>query len=269
MGLSSSYWPAYEGKGESVNSRKRCFLSTLAAARLPTSALVTVLSIALCAGCSSGGHRNTISPPDPSTTAQINARLLVPGTDPRFIDAQAPNVAERNAHTHLFVPPGGGPNRVCNQLATPQLVRPAGVLDTGEAISLANAKRYGLLPPSWFEYVDVYPGTEAAGLVKTLATLINRCRHFQFTVGGASGSKPLPAAEVATPMRGLGSEALYVTVRVAVRPGAFQVLDWILVRADRTLIWIVDRSSSSRSGTGRDALTLRLAEDAWRHYRSG
>ena len=69
-------------------------------------------------------------------------------------------------------------------------------------------------------------------------------------------------------MRGLGSDALYVTVRVPLRSSVFQVLGWVLIRADRTLIWIVDQSSSSRSGTRRDALTLRLAEDAWHHYRS-
>ena len=106
----------------------------------------------------------------------------------------------------------------------PELFRPGGVLDTGEYIAVANAKQYGPVPASWFEYIDVYPGTEAAGLVKTLAALIGRCSHFQFTSGGAPAAKPEPATEVAAQMRGLGNEALYVTVRVAVQPGVFQVL---------------------------------------------
>jgi hypothetical protein len=122
----------------------------------------------------------------------------------------------------------------------------------------------GLVAPSWFEYIDVYPGTNAAGTVKTLAALIGRCRHFQFTYGDI----PRSATEVAAQMPGLGSQALYVTVRVALRPGAFQVLDWVLIRADQTLIWIVDNSSFSHAAIGTDALTLRLAQDAWRHYRT-
>jgi hypothetical protein len=238
---------------------------------LLSSALVTVLSMALCAGCSSSGHGRSSPPLDPSTTAQINARLLVPGTAPGFAEEHAPGTAEQSAHAQKFVPPSGSLNQACTQLAAPELFSPAGVLNTGEAIVVANAKQYGLhglVPPSWFEYIDVYPGTEAAGLVKTLAALIGRCSHFRFTYGGAPGLKPAPATEVAAPIRGLGSEALYVTVRVAVHPGVFQVLDWVLIRADRTVIWVMDQSSFSHAGTGRDALTLRLAQDAWRRYRT-
>jgi hypothetical protein len=237
-------------------------------ARLPLSALVTVLGIALCTACSASGPDATSPALDPSTTTQINARLLASGSAPGFTVARAPGTAERSAHPQPFVPPGGGPNQACSQLAAPELFRPGGVLDTGQYIGVANAKQYGALPPSWFEYIDVYPGTEAAGLVKTLAALIGRCGHFQFNFGGASGAKPAPATEVAARMRGLGSEALYVTVRVAVLPGVFQVLDWVLIRADRTVIWVVDQSGTSRAGTGLDALTLRLAQDAWRHYQN-
>jgi len=152
------------------------------------------------------------------------------------------------------------------KLAEPELIRPGGVLDTGEVIDPADAKRYRLLAPSWFEYIDVYPGTMAAGLVNALPALIGRCGHFQFIPGAPA--KPLPATEVAAPMRGFGSQALYVTVRVGGRSGTFVAFDWILIRSDRTLIWIVDRASLSRAGTGRDPLTLRLAHDAWRHYRN-
>lgn len=240
----------------------------LKSARLLSPALVTVLGIALSTGCSSGGHGGTSLPLDPSTESQINARLLTPGSAPGFTVAHAPGTAERSAHPQPFVPPRGGLNQVCTQLATPELIRPAGVLDTGENIGLTNAKPDQALPPSWFEYLDVYPGTEAAGLVKTLAALISRCTRFQFNFGGTPGSNPAPATETVTQMRGLGSEALYVTVRVAALPGVIQALDWVLIRADRTLIWVVDSSSISRAGTGRDALTVRLAQDAWRHYQT-
>ncbi|MBO0830718.1 MAG: hypothetical protein J2P29_01980 [Actinobacteria bacterium] len=47
------------------------------------------------------------------------------------------------------------------------------------------------------------------------------------------------------------------------------MVDWVLIRADRTLIWVVAFSGSiARTGTGRDPLTQRLAQDAWRHYRT-
>jgi hypothetical protein len=51
---------------------------------------------------------------------------------------------------------------------------PAALLDTGEYITVAPALQHGPSPPAWFEYIDVYPGPEAAGLVKTLAALIQR-----------------------------------------------------------------------------------------------
>jgi hypothetical protein len=243
----------------------RRFAALTVSSRLLPLALVTMLSVALSTGCSSGGQGRSNAPADPSTEAQINARLLARGTAPGFNEVRAGGVAERSAHVRPFAPPTGSLNSVCSKLASPELFRPAGLLDTGEGIVVANSKRYGALPPNWIEGIDVYPGTEAAGLVKTLAALIGRCGHFQFV---GAGAEPAPATEAAAPMRGLGTAALYVTVRVAIQPGAFQVLDWVLIRADRTVIWIADQSSASRSGTGKDALTLRLAQDAWRHYRA-
>ncbi|MBO0833954.1 MAG: hypothetical protein J2P28_00370 [Actinobacteria bacterium] len=63
--------------------------------------------------------------------------------------------------------------------------------------------------------------------------------------------------------------SLYVTIRLTIQSGVFQVVDWVLIRADRTLIWVVAFSGSiARTGTGRDPLTQRLAQDAWRHYRT-
>jgi hypothetical protein len=236
------------------------------AARRLSPALAVVLSVALCTACSSSGHAPTSQATDPTTEAQINARLLGPRMAPGFNEARAPDTASRSAHAQSFVPPSGDLDNVCNTLATPELFRPGGILDTGEDIVVANPKQYSPLPPAWFEYIDVYPGTEAAGIVTELTSLIGRCGHFQFKFTGIL--KPLPATEEATQIRGLGSRALYVTVRVGVQPGLFQVLDWVLIRAGRTLIWIVDQSGSSRADTGRDALTLRLAQDAWRHYRT-
>jgi hypothetical protein len=237
------------------------------AGRLLPLVLVTALGTALCTGCSSGGLAR-LSPPvaDPSTVAQINTRLLVPGTAAGYVIPPASShKAERLARAKPFVPPRGGTNAACTQLAAPELFAPAGVLNGGEYVAVANAKKYGLFPPSWFEYLDVYPEAEAAAMVSTLRGLIGRCRHFTFEEHGA-GARPLPASEVTAPLRGLGDQALYVTVRVVPRPGLFQVLDWVVIRSDRTLIWIMDQSSFSRAGTGRDPLTLRLAQDAWRHY---
>jgi hypothetical protein len=232
--------------------------------------LITALGTALCSGCSSGGHgRATSSVADPATVAQINTRLLVPGSAPGYV---VPPVSGRNgvrsARARPFVPPGGGVNQACTELTAPELFRPAGVLDAGEYIGVANPRRYGPLAPAWFEYIDVYPGAEATGMVERLASLIGRCRHFTWELPTEAAPKgtPLPATEVAAPLRGLGDHCLYVTVRVAERLGGFLVLDWVVIRSDRTLIWIVDQASVSRAGTGRDALTLRLAEDAWRHY---
>jgi hypothetical protein len=198
---------------------------------------------------------------------QIDARLLARGTDPEFTPL-VDRSGSRSSHAQPFVPPSGGTNQACTELAAPELFDPVGALNTGEYITVANSKKYGQLPPSWFEYINVYPAAEAVGILSKLPALIGRCKHFQFQYHGAPGSVPRSATEAAAPMRGLGDQALYVTVRITVQGGVFQVLDWVVIRSDRTLIWIMDNSSLSRSGTGRDALTLRLAQDAWRRYRA-
>lgn len=238
------------------------------AGRLLPLGLITALGIGLCGGCSSGGQPPARPPvADPSTVAQIDARLLARGTAPGFLPlVDHAEAGHRSAHAQRFVPPGGGTNQSCTQLAAPELFSPAGVLNTGEDIGVANARQYGPISPSWFEYIDVYPGAEAADIIGALPALIGRCKHFQFQNQGAPGTKPRPAVEAAAPLPGVGSQALYVTVRITLTGGEFQVLDWVLIRSGHALIWVMDQSSYSRADTGHDALTLRLAGDAWRHY---
>jgi hypothetical protein len=237
------------------------------AGRLLSLGLTAALGAALCVGCSSTGPRAASTPAaGPSTVAQIDARLLAKGTAPGFLPLLDKSLAgKRSAHAQRFVPPGGGTNEACTTLAAPELFSPSGTLNTGEYISVADARQYGPAAPSWFEYIDVYPGAEAAGIVAELPTLIGRCKHFQFQYQGA-GATPRPAVEAAAPMRGLGGRALYITVRIALTNGIFQVLDWVLIRSGDTLIWVMAQSSFSHAGTGRDALTVRLAQDAWRRY---
>ena len=123
-------------------------------------------------------------------------------------------------------------------------------------------RRYQPLPPTWFEWIDVYPGTEAAGIVKALPQLIGRCGHFVFRGGGAT----LQAHEAVAPLHGFGDQAFYVSVRLlSTVPGRFSADDWIVIRSDRTLIWI-DGQYVRPPANGRDRMTLQLAQDAWRRY---
>lgn len=241
-----------------------------APARPLSLALAALLAMAAGAGCASAAPRPASQPSsDPATPAQIDARLLAPGTAPGFRPVPDPSSGTRSARAQPFVPPGGAPDQACTSLAAPLLFRPTGILDAGRDIEEANGRNSGLLlPPSWFEYIDVYPGTEAAGVMTALPAVIGRCGHFRFQYGPGAPLPAAPATEVAAPLAGLGSQALYVTVRIEVRAGAFQVADWVVIRSDRTLIWISDQSGSSRSGTGDDPQTLRLAQDAWRRYRA-
>jgi hypothetical protein len=181
--------------------------------------VVAAFGVALIAGCSSG-HSQGQGTADPSTTAQANARLLQPGKTPGFLPLRA-NVPSRPVKAQPFVPPGGSTDHACTSLITPQLFRPSGSVDVGESISLAIRlqRRYLPLPPTWFEWMDVYPGTEATGIVKALPQLIGRCGHFVFRGGGAT----LQAHEAVAPLHGLGDQALYVSVRLlSTEPGRFR-----------------------------------------------
>jgi hypothetical protein len=146
---------------------------------------------------------------------------------------------------------------------------PGAVLSGGQSIGTTHPQLYGPFAPSWFEGIDVYPGTEAAAMVTKLTTLIGKCAHF--LMAAAPGSAPVPAGEAAAPLSGLGDQALYVTVRARTpTSGLFQAHDWIVIRSDRTLIWIDDQSIAAEAvGKGHDQLTLRLAQDAWRHFSAG
>ena len=227
---------------------------------------VAALGLALTTGCSSGS-----SVPDPSTVAQIKTRLLAPGTAPGFAP-QPRNLqtAQRSAQARPFVPPRGSADRVCSQLVAPASFVPGAALSSGQSIGVLHPQLYGPFAPSWYEGIDVYPGAEAANMVKTLSALIGRCGHFLLP-SSVPGSDPASASEAAAPLHGLGDQALYVTVRVRTpTPDLFQAHDWIVIRSGRTLIWIDDRSIASEAvGKGHEQLTLRLARDAWRHFSAG
>jgi hypothetical protein len=228
---------------------------------------VAALSVALTTSCSSGGPG---APPDPSTVAQVKARLLAPGMAPGFSPGPTDQqTAQRWARARPFAPPRGSAGQVCSQLATPASFVPNAVLTGGQRISAAHPQLFGPFAPSWSEQIDVYPAAEAATMVKALTTLIGQCRHVSFQVS-ALGSPPASASETAAALSGLGDQALYVAVRLPTpTPRLFQALDWVVIRSGRTLIWIDDRSGSQVVGTGHDQLTLRLARDAWHHFSAG
>jgi hypothetical protein len=224
---------------------------------------MAALGLTLITSCSSGA-----SVSDPSTMAQVKTRLLAPGTAPGFTpEPAALQTAQRSATARPFVPPRGRVDQVCSQLATPASFVPGAVLSSGQSIGVLHPQLYGPFAPSWFEGIDVYPGTEAATMITALTALIGKCAHFTLSAGG-SGSAEAPASETAAPLPGLGDQALYVTVRVRTStPDLFQAHDWIVIRSDRTLIWIDDQSIAAESvGKGHDQLTLRLAQDAWRRF---
>jgi hypothetical protein len=225
--------------------------------------LVAALGLTLVTGCSSGAPVS-----DPSTVAQIKTRLLAPGVAPGFSpEPRTQQSAQQSARTRPFVPPRGSASQVCSRLATPTSFIPDAALSSGQSIAAAHPQLYGPFAPSWFEGIDVYPGTESATMVTTLTRMIGRCEHFLLSAS-TPGSAPVPASEAAAPLSGLGDQALYVTVRVQTpTPGLFQAHDWVVIRSDRTLIWIDDQSVAAEAvGKGHDQLTLRLAQDAWRRF---
>jgi len=225
--------------------------------------LAAALGLTLVTGCSSGALVS-----DPATVAQVKTRLLAPGTAPGFSpEPRTRQSARQSARARPFVPPRGGLDQVCSRLATPASFVPDAMLSSGQSIAAAHPQLYGPFAPSWFEGIDVYPGTEAATMVTALTKMIGRCGHFLLSAA-EPGSAPAPASEAAAPLSGLGDQALYVTVRVQTpTPGLFQAHDWVVIRSDRTLIWIDDQSIAAEAvGQGHDQLTLRLARDAWRHF---
>jgi hypothetical protein len=233
--------------------------------RLVPLMVAAALGLTLITSCSSG-----TSVPDPSTVAQVRTRLLAPGTAPGFSpQPAAQQIVQRSARARPFVPPRGTVNHVCSQLAAPTSFVPGAVLSGGQSIGTTHPQLYGPFAPSWFEGIDVYPGTEAAAMVTKLTALIGKCAHF--LMAAVAGSAPVPASEAAASLSGLGDQALYVTVRARTpTSGLFQAHDWIVIRSDRTLIWIDDQSIAAEAvGKGHDQLTLRLAQDAWRHFSAG
>jgi hypothetical protein len=122
------------------------------------------------------------------------------------------------------------------------------------------------MTPSWFEWIDVYQGAEAARMMRQLPGLIGRCAHFPM-----QGGSPRLLVHMASSRRqDMGDDAQYVAVRLhpaAGGPGPPEAADWIVIRSGRTLIWMDSKLSLPVIET-RDHLTLRLARLAWRHYSS-
>jgi hypothetical protein len=226
-------------------------------------AAAAVVCITLIPACSSVTAPGPSAVPDPSSSAQATARLLAPGKTPGFLVLRA-DAPGNPAKAAPFVAPHGSLDHVCMLQMSPQLFMPSPAVGTGESLSLPvrEQRRYLPLPPSWFELIDVYPGTEAAGIVKALPALIGKCGHFAFGTGGVN----TPARESVTPLAGYGDQALYVSVRLFSKaPGKFWADDWIVIRSDRTLIFI-DGQYVRPAGNARDRMTLQLAREAWQRY---
>lgn len=230
------------------------------------SAAATALSIALIPACSAGPGGSSGPVPDPSTPAQATARLLPPGKTAGFQVLRA-NVPAKPVKARPFTPPHGSIDHVCTFLSSPSYFTPSPSAGAGESFALPRQqqRQYLPLPPSWFEWIDAYPGTEAAGIVKALPALIGKCGHFVFA-NGAIGSVKIPAREAVVPLPGYGGQALYVSVRLLSGvPGKFWADDWIVIRSDRTLIFI-DGQYVRPVGSAQDRMTLRLVKEAWHHY---
>ena len=229
-------------------------------------AVATALGITLIPACSSGTAGGSPPVPDPSTSAQAIARLLAPGKTAGFQVLRA-NVPGKPVKAQPFAPPHGSLDHVCTFLSSPSYFTPSPSAGAGESFALPRQqqRQYLPLPPSWFEWIDAYPGTEAAGIVRALPALIGKCGHFVFA-NGTTGSVRIPAREAAVPLPGYGSQALYVSVRLMSGvPGKFWADDWIVIRSDRTLIFI-DGQYVRPIRTAQDRMTLQLAREAWQHY---
>jgi hypothetical protein len=235
--------------------------------RLPSVALAA-LSLALITACSAGGQppAHVRAGADPATVAQVNARLLRSGVAPGFLPLRPPKQSDaRSARDEPFAAPQGTTGHVCTLLMSPVLFAPSARIGSGQYISVANPQRYGPIPPSWFEWIDVYPGTESSYILKTLPSLIGKCGHFMAHNSGA-GPNAIPVREAASQLTGLGDQALYVSVRAhAAVPGGFLADDWVVIRSKHTLIWISGQNGTAAS-SGQDRLTLLLAHEAWRHF---
>jgi hypothetical protein len=86
-----------------------------------------------------------------------------------------------------------------------------------------------------------------------------------FANGGIS-PVTIPARESVAPMSGIGDQALYISVRLPSQvPGRFWADDWIVIRSDRTLIFIEGRYVRS-VGNAQDPMMLQLAREAWHRY---
>jgi hypothetical protein len=244
-------------------------------------ALAGVVSLALVAGCSSaGGHpaadhasgrtaAQRVAVADPLNVAQAKGRLLNSSAAPGFrlsSSASARN-ARQLAKAQLFVPPHGSTAQVCTDLMIPGIgLRPTGSLDSNEVIGVPNPDQYLPFPPTWFEEIDVYPGTEATNIATALPQMVSRCGRFM-AKGAITGGVTGPVRETVVPLQGLGDQAFNVGVRtLSSALTQFDDYDWIVIRSGRTLTWIVGSAIVPPASGKPDPRTLQLAQDAWHYY---
>jgi hypothetical protein len=85
-------------------------------------------------------------------------------------------------------------------------------------------------------------------------------------LNGATGSVKIRASEAVAALPGFGNQALYVSVRLCSgAPGKFWADNWIVIRSDRTLIFI-DGQYVRPVSNAQDRMTLQLAKEAWHRY---
>lgn len=229
-------------------------------------ATAAVLGITLIPACSSGIAGGPAPVANPATAAEATARLLAPAKMTGFWVTRV-DVPYRPVKAQPFVPPRGSLSRVCTTFSTPPYFIPSTSASAGEAFFLPRQeqRRYRPFPPWWSEWIYAYPGTEAAGIVTALPGLIGKCGHFVFANGGIS-PVTIPAHESVAPLPGFGDQALYVSVRLpAGLPGRFWADDWVVIRSDRTLIFIEGKYVGP-VGSAHDTTTLQLAKEAWHRY---
>jgi hypothetical protein len=227
--------------------------------------LVSVAGLTVMAGCS-GGAPATRPVTDPSTVAQVKARLLVPGTAPGFYTPAGDAMAQKTT-AGAFNPPRGNTRQLCQDLTIPQAsFRLFGALSGTQEMSLTDQKGYEHEPPGWIESIDVYPGMEASDIVAALPGLIGRCKYFLFSNPGA-GPKQIPVREGVTRLRGLGEQALYVGVWLPYEVNEKVIAaDWVVIRSGRTLIWLEGSNLRDLAVGKQNAQTLQLAKDAWDRF---
>ena len=204
--------------------------------------------------------------PVPHSVGQVKARLLGPGTAPGYKLPGASLLGASRSAAKPVVAPSGPASDVCARFLQPGNVLPTPSLRGYGLIGVLNRAKYAF-PPTWYEYLDVYPGTETTSILSEVNRLASGCGRFAWTDATASGARRITSQVAVSPLSGLGGsggQALYVTARM-LGTGRTFAYDWVVIRSGRALLVVWD-SGSVASGTGQDAATVQLARDAWQHY---